>query len=1010
MSLNWVPRAVLAGLLTFGVAFSAAPEEPAVLKDRMLDVIASHSDGAASIPRPALDGALARAQALEAIHLDAMGGETRVTLRTTGAPRYSATLDTDRDRLILHLADAIVLPDLQSLAINSGERVDSVEAVQHEIHPMFVTRIEILLTGDASVRTETLGADILVHIGEPGNAPAQAWYGMSPGELAAARATTDAIRRASASQPTRVRIRETLQLAQHHLESGTLALLQGDLADLASDGAPKTDLRRAYERQQAQTALLLSEFSAAETEWVTAVNALQSASGQSIDAYERAREHYAQQIRAIEARADHLVEMNELLARRLGTQTATALPGRHGDADARLAALDNAFATMRTTAALPSRTEAAQTGPDSVAPVEPALTAPDTEALAILKEDRNAGAMTPAPPRPRHTVSRIVGDAVTRPDEMAVLSSSRAELNRAERQGVIRVAQQIEDVQNGNPATTIEERQPDRGPRRYTVPKTTGTRPAFNLYNADMTAEEDPLRQLVNIDFRDMDLTNVVSLLAQKGQINVIAGTEVEGTVTANLKNIPLGRAIEIVLRMNGLGIVEEAGVYRITSYEESIAQQRETRMVFLQNAQADEVKETLEGILAADPNGQLLSVSANPSTNVVIISGPLESVEELEGVVSELDVSEPVIPTVTLPIKLNYSEPVALLPVIQPILGEEGKVTADARSRHIIVTDIPVKVQEIQALIQTIDLPVKQVGIDAMVVDAQLDDDATSGVEWFLNSPNDDLVATTSTFTNSTSEGLDIETEGNVIPEIGTMQNFLPAGAASQLAFSIIGNDIELGAIIAAQVESNDAELLANPSIVTVENQPATINITQEFPFQELTQTAGGGQLGTTEFKEIGTILEVTPRVTHDNHIIAAIQAKQSTVVGFTSSDVPIEAVREATTTLRLADGQTIFIGGLRSMNERLDVRKTPILGDIPVLNFAFSNKRSTQTHTELLIFLPCNVLPDRAPDLTPYQREKYDKLGGTPAKVDGTRAIVNSYIHPDEQRDPFYKWRRTK
>ena len=525
-----------------------------------------------------------------------------------------------------------------------------------------------------------------------------------------------------------------------------------------------------------------------------------------------------------------------------------------------------------------------------------------------------------------------------------------------------------------------------------------------------MPADQDPLRQLVNIDFREMDLSNVVSLLAQKGEINVIAGTEVAGTVTANLKNIPLGRAIEIVLRMNGLGIVEEAGVYRITTYEEAISAQRETKMIFLKNAQAEDVKLTLDDVLTNAVNGDLISVSANSATNVVILSGPREAVEQLEGVIAELDIAEPVVPTITAPIKLNYAEPIELLPVVSELLSELGSVTADTRSRHIIVTDIPVKVQEIEALIASIDLPVKQVSIDAMIVDVQLDDDAQTGVEWLLKSTERRLNITGDTFENDTG-GITTVQSGDLVTVAGAASNFLPTAAGGQLFFKLLGGDIDLSALIAAEVTSKNAELLANPTIVTVENKPAIINITREFPYQELTQTSEGGAIGSTKFKEIGTILEVTPRVTHDNHIISSIVAKQSTVVGTDlKTGIPIEAKREASTTLRLRDGQTIFIGGMRSYEDRLTVRKVPILGDIPILNFLFSTKRSEQTNTELLIFLTCNVLPDDMPELTPYEKGRFDELGGTPQKVDGTRVLVHSYIHPEEQRDPFYKWKRTK
>ena len=89
----------------------------------------------------------------------------------------------------------------------------------------------------------------------------------------------------------------------------------------------------------------------------------------------------------------------------------------------------------------------------------------------------------------------------------------------------------------------------------------------------------------------------------------------------------------------------------------------------------------------------------------------------------------------------------------------------------------------------------------------------------------------------------------------------------------------------------------------------------------------------------------------------------------------------------------------------------KVPILGDIPVVNTLFKSQDVRAQHTELLIFMTCNIMPDdHFPDLTPFQQEKFDELGATPRMVNGTRDLVRTYTHPEEQRDPIYKWRRAK
>jgi type II secretory pathway component GspD/PulD (secretin) len=320
-----------------------------------------------------------------------------------------------------------------------------------------------------------------------------------------------------------------------------------------------------------------------------------------------------------------------------------------------------------------------------------------------------------------------------------------------------------------------------------------------------------------------------------------------------------------------------------------------------------------------------------------------------------------------------------------------------------VVVTDIPVKVAEIEGIVRSIDKPVEQVSIEAMVVDALLSDGADTGVDWFLSSSNTD------SFRNL-DEPADSD---NAITELSKFAaSTALAGPASGglLSWTLVDGNLGFGASISALIESKDADLLANPTIVTVENKPAVIDITTEFPYQERTQTDRGGQLASTKFKSVGTVLEVTPQVTVDKQIIAAIKAKESSVVGFTSDEIPIESKRTASTTLRLNDGQTVMIGGLRRTTDTITERKVPVLGDIPLLNVFFKSQNTDQSNSELLIFLTCNVLPSPGPELTPYEKEKFDQLGGKPMKPNGSKQVVDSYLSPDQMRDPIYKWRRTK
>ena len=245
----------------------------------------------------------------------------------------------------------------------------------------------------------------------------------------------------------------------------------------------------------------------------------------------------------------------------------------------------------------------------------------------------------------------------------------------------------------------------------------------------------DPLKQRVNIDFREMELTNVVALLAQKGNINVIASTDVSGQVTASIKDIPLMQAMEVVLSMNGLGMLEEEGIYRIVPAAEAAAARRDTRILYLDNAKADEVKITLDAIILGYPDAAEISVAANATTNVIIVSGPERRVAELAEITSQLDVAEPVIPTVTKAIKLNHAEPDEVKKVVEGMLTKDiGMAEVDTRGRHIVVTDIPGVVQQVATLVEELDQPVKQVAIEAMIVDAIMRDEAQTGTQWIMD------------------------------------------------------------------------------------------------------------------------------------------------------------------------------------------------------------------------------------------------------------------------------------
>jgi len=617
-------------------------------------------------------------------------------------------------------------------------------------------------------------------------------------------------------------------------------------------------------------------------------------------------------------------------------------------------------------------------------PSEPAPEPADAPAEAPAEEATPAEGDLPAPPE-----KRIEG-AEPATESNAEITTKIREL----------------EAQGENAKTAIEEAgissangsaKPKLAPGSKITPTTSTSAPA----PAPKAYTGDPLEQRINLDFREMELSNVVALLASKAGINVIAGTDLSGTVTANLKNVPLRQAIETSLRMNGLGMLEEEGIYRIVTYDEAINAKRASQIVPLTNAKADELAKVLSDIVKGSPDERRINISPNQSANVLVISGPQNRVPELVAMANQLDIAKPVLPTLTEAIKLNYAEPKDVLPTVTAMLSKDvGKVATDERARHLIVTDLPVVLENVREMVKTLDLPTKQVAIDSMIVDATLTDDAETGVDWLAS-----LVRRQSRREAALGDS------GRFVSDLQNLSfesNMPGAAEASTLTFGLLTGTINWTAAIKAEINNTNGRLVSNPSIITVENKPAMITIAEEIPYIELIQTAAGGQQNKTSFKEVGTILEVTPRVTHDNNILAQVSAKESNTTG-SFNNVPIENKRELTTSLRLANGQTVFMGGLRKNADDITVRKIPVLGDIPVVNYLFRNNKKTDRKNELMLFLTCHVLDADKKELTPAQQDKYDTAHDPVMEVNAGNELLEYTVHPGELRDPVWKYRRT-
>jgi type II secretory pathway component GspD/PulD (secretin) len=990
-----------------------------------------------------------RALDLTGMVVDSSSHSPGITLTSSKVPLYRIEKGMDGKTIKLFLMDTVLSEQLKRMDIEGGQLIDRVNVSQTGVSPQFITTVEISLHEPASIqsvqRNKELSIKVVPESEKLDRASMSNSILMEP-QIAHAALNEAWLRANEELLKAKDFCGNTLYKAVQQMETAKVQLLEAELSlvvhtsdqpvtqfaqmqnKLANHEESLKLVARTYQNSlnQLKNERLSSESKidksiasislnsqSTNSEWKDQLVALQKDLGKIVESAKSNHTVLVEKIRAIGVRINSEIQETENLAVRISALSdSQEVSSTHKNTEDSLDQLGAAVDSLRVAKADTFVAEKSTDGLASVAPQNLDVTTMiDTPVAAIAtKAAPSAGAQTVVPPTPRVRPAKqsLTRHQVNHPGKLAFLSAEPDALAKAEQDGILVMAQQVTDeTREAVTVVSAPKSLKENGskPRRLLVPKQSSVRPTFGLYNPNLAPEDDPLRKIVTINFKEMNLNEIVMLLGEMAGINILSGADLSGTVTAHMKEIPLGRAIVMVLRMEGFGIIEEAGVYRITTYEEAVASKRDTQMVFLKNADAVAVKATLDEVIKStgDVVGGQLNVGANPETNVIVLSGPRERVEEFAAVVAELDVTEPIIPTVSKAIHLNYSDPMELSEALKPLLTESGNVAFDNRSRQIVLTDIPVKVKELEILVASLDLKVKSVSIEAMVVDALISDGAETGIDWFAQNRNIHNLSTLS------QPGEEAEGFQESALTLGSLLGGPLTGG--QIAFQKIAGDVIIDGVISAQIASQNAELIANPSITTVENEPAVIKIIQEFPYNELTQTDAGASIATTEFKEIGTILEVTPRVTFEQDIMATIHASQSNIIGLTEIDrIPIEAKREATTTLVLDDGQSVMIGGLRRFDESITESKVPILGDIPILGVLFKQQLTDERQTELMIFITCNIVPENLPELTPYEKTQYDRIGGMEMEVNGSKTVWDNYMSKDQNRKPFYKWRRSK
>jgi len=296
---------------------------------------------------------------------------------------------------------------------------------------------------------------------------------------------------------------------------------------------------------------------------------------------------------------------------------------------------------------------------------------------------------------------------------------------------------------------------------------------------------------------------------------------------------------------------------------------------------------------------------------------------------------------TVSIPIKyLNASEASLLL---ENTISSRGEIRINEATNSLVVTDIAESLQNLKNVLEEIDVLPIQVLIEAKIIDISEEDLQNLGVTYTVD------------VQPKSNPGEQFAGGGDLAGPSATLD-----GGEFQLTAFTFKDIASATATIDALLEDNKADVLASPSIATLNGQEARIIIGERYPYKESTQTTTG-TTETTKFVDIGTTLRVTPRVSPDGWITMVVHPEVSTLKE-QLDDGPRITTREADATIRVKDGQTIVIGGLIKREETNKKGKIPILGYIPIIGALFTNFSSEATSSELVVFITPHII--RSPE----------------------------------------------
>jgi type IV pilus assembly protein PilQ len=416
----------------------------------------------------------------------------------------------------------------------------------------------------------------------------------------------------------------------------------------------------------------------------------------------------------------------------------------------------------------------------------------------------------------------------------------------------------------------------------------------------------------ISIDFPDEDVRTIIRNVAELYELNVVIPDTLVGSISIKLRNVTWRQVFNVILEPLNFTFIEDANIIKIRSRDELAAEPVDTRVFIINFAKAEEISKSI---------------------------GPL----------------------------------------IDTTIG--GRIQVDTRSNALVITERPSRMGGIQEIIDVLDRPTEQVMIESKFVEVTGRDERSLGLDWAslaefsvgagpFGRSYSDTQGRTRDIGIDTSDNLSITTtDSGRTSQFSTSDlatsNTLWTGDLVRTDTAVFSMDA-FNLVLSALERNNEVQLISNPTVVTVNNTPATINIGEEFPIPNYTYNPERGtfEVAGFEYKPIGINLNVTPQINSAGFINLIIKPEISsrtgevTFGGAAGAVIPIITTRKTESTVTIKSGYTLAIGGLIEKTSGNRESKVPLLGDIPLLGRAFRSETKSTDQRNLIVFITAKIL----------------------------------------------------